>query len=253
MNPNRFTDSAGTPWEGRKFSENLFQDDDGSAPSEFIEAIELFRSGAVSVEKVVEVIRSMRFLIPLIANLGESTMGDHGLRVDKSAELAIVTVKSPDKQDALVAFSSVDAMKRWNPSARPVPSDAVRLTLAAASQQATRVAIDPGSETEFVIRRPLIAKLAQQLPWQPVELDPWVHELVKDSLSDQAHVTGFELASADPSFRLLGPELEVRIAIQSGLEPEVVREFLELVTRRWGDSEVFAELVDSVSIKLVAS
>jgi hypothetical protein len=253
MNPNRLTDSAGVPWEGRELEENRFAGDDGSAPKEFLNAIAGFRTGVKSQADVVDAIRSSRLLVPLLAKLGESEIGTNGLKVDKSAELSIVTVKAPDDQEALVVFSSVAAMQRWNPSARPVPTDAIRVCLAAASQLSTRVVIDPGSETQFVIRRPAIARIAQSLDWQPAELNPVVQKVVAESVSGEQAVSEFELQSLDPEARLAGAELEVAIRLFHGSSPQEVRELLERVSKRWSESEEFAQAVDSVSIKLLPS
>jgi hypothetical protein len=253
INPNRLSDSAGVPWEGRELEENRFAGDDGSAPEEFIKAISGFRSGDLGQAAVVDALRVSRLLVPLLAQLGESEIGANGLKVDKSAELSIVTVKAPDDQDALVVFSSVAAMQRWNPSARPVPTDAIRVCLAAASQLSTRVVIDPGSETEFVIRRPAIARIAQSLVWQPAELNPAVRGVVGQSVARESQVVDFELRSADPDAKLAGAELEVALKLVNGVSPADVRELLERVSKYWAESEEFALAVDSVSIKLLAS
>jgi hypothetical protein len=189
-------------------------------------------------------------LVPLIAQLGESEIGAHGQQVDKSAELSIVTVKSPDDQESLVVFSSVEAMSLWNPASRPVPTDAIRVCLAAASQMSTRVVLDPGSETEFVIRRPAIAKIAQSLPWSPPENNPAVLAVISDSISGEANVLSFEAATADPLSVLAGSELEVRLTLEPGLEPLIVRELIERISSFWSKSEDFAVSVDSVAIKL---
>ena len=253
INSDRFRDSAGVPWEGRELEENRFADDDGSAPKEFLNAILGFRNGELGQAQVVDAIRTSRLLIPLVAHLGESEIGPNGLKVDKSAELSIVTVKSPDDQDALVVFSSVEAMQRWNKDARPVPTDAVRVCLAAASQLSTRVVIDPGSETEFVIRRPAIARIAQSLEWQPAELNPNVKQVVGESIASESQVIEFELRSADPTATLAGAELEVVLRLVAGSSSKEVRELLDRVSRYWAASEEFAAAVDSVSIKLMAS
>lgn len=252
FNPNSFADSAGTPWEGRSFEANNFSNDDGSASAELILAIANFRDGLVGAEKVVDQIRVSRLLVPLLAKLGESEVGVHGKTVDKSAELSIVTVKSPDDQDALVVFSSVAAMGRWNPSARPVPTDAIRVSLAAASQMSTRVVLDPGSETEFVIRRPAIAKIAQSLNWLPPENNPTVINVVSDSVANEPLVVDFELRSADPLSTLVGAELEVRLQLVPGAEPARVRELIDRISSFWSKSEEFASSVDSVSVKLLS-
>jgi hypothetical protein len=252
LNPNRFTDSAGKPWEGRSFEANSFSNDDGQAPPKLVQTIAFFRAGEVGAEAVVDQIRVSRLLVPLLANLGESEDGAHGLKVDKSADLSIVTVKSPDDQDSLVVFSSVQAMTAWNKSSRPVPTDAIRVCLAAASQMSTRVVLDPGSDTEFVLRRPVIAKIAQSLAWIPPERNPEVLATIKDSISQEPLVLGFEAATADPESRLVGAELKISLQLQPKAEPALVRELIERVSSFWSKSEVFATAVDSVSIKLTS-
>jgi hypothetical protein len=253
MNPNRLSDSAGVPWEGRELEENRFAGDDGSAPEEFVTAISGFRSGNLGQADVVNALRVSRLLVPLLAQLGDSEIGANGLKVDKSAELSIVTVKAPDDQDALVVFSSVAAMQRWNPSARPVPTDAIRVCLAAASQLSTRVVIDPGSETEFVLRRPAIARIAQSLDWQPAELNPSVRGVIERSVASESQVVDFELRSADPEAKIAGAELEVALKLVNGSSPADVRQLLERISKYWAESQEFALAVDSVSIKLLPS
>ena len=250
INANRFADSAGRPWEGRSFGQNAFADDDGKAPAKLVEAIEKFRAGEVGAEVVVDQIRVSRLLVPLLANLGESEEGAHGHKVDKSAELSIVTVKSPDDQDSLVVFSSVECMNRWNRESRPVPTDAIRVSLAAASQMSTRIVLDPGSETEFVVRRPAIARIAQSLPWMPPEQNPEVLMVLRDSIAGEELVVGVDAETADPQSRLIGAELQVSLQLQPGAAPDQVRALIERVSSCWSKSEEFASSVDSVSIKL---
>jgi len=250
INSNRFADSAGRSWEGRSFDQNAFADDDGKAPAGLMEAIKKFRAGEVGAEVVVDQIRVSRLLVPLLAHLGESEEGAHGHKVDKSAELSIVTVKSPDDQDSLVVFSSVESMTLWNKKSRPVPTDAIRVALAAASQISTRVVLDPGSESEFVVRRPAIAKIAQSLPWLPPEKNPEVLKVLQESISVEDLVVAIDATTADPGSRLAGAELQVSLQLQPGAALDQVRELIERVSSFWSRSEEFASSVDSVSIKL---
>jgi hypothetical protein len=215
-----------------------------------MEAIKKFRAGEVGAEVVVDQIRVSRLLVPLLAHLGESEEGAHGHKVDKSAELSIVTVKSPDDQDSLVVFSSVESMTLWNKKSRPVPTDAIRVALAAASQISTRVVLDPGSESEFVVRRPAIAKIAQSLPWLPPEKNPEVLKVLQESISVEDLVVAIDATTADPGSRLAGAELQVSLQLQPGAAPDQVRELIERVSSFWSRSEEFASSVDSVSIKL---
>jgi hypothetical protein len=167
INKDRFADSAGVPWEGRSFESNPFSNDDGSANPELISALAEFRGNPTDPREVFKAFAASRLLIPLLADLGESGEGAHGQTVDKSGDLSIVTVQTPDGQTGLPVFSSVESMARWNKTARPVPSDAIRVALAAASEGNTRIVLDPGSETEFVFRRPAIKAMALQQEWVP--------------------------------------------------------------------------------------
>ena len=88
-------------------------------------------------------------------------MGAHGLAVDKTQELSIVTVAAPDGRRVLPVFTSVAAMSRWDAAARPVPADGVRTAVAASADDTDLIVIDPGSETEFVLRRPAVWAIAQ--------------------------------------------------------------------------------------------
>ena len=63
-------------------------------------------------------------------------------------------------------------------------------------------------------------------------------------------MVGFEAKTADPQSVLKGPELEVFMRLESGIEPLVVRDLIERISSFWSKSEEFATSVDSVAIKL---
>jgi hypothetical protein len=249
----RPADSAGTPWEGRYFDQNSFSGDDGSAPAGLVEAIRRFRSREVGEVEVVEAFRISRLLIPLVAHLAEAGTGDHGLTIDKSAELAIVTVAGPDGRNVLPVFSSVQAMQRWNPAARPVPADAVRVALAAASENTELVVLDPTSRTEFVIRRPALWAIAQSQSWLPSYLDEGVLAAFLASAEPETAVAAILLDSGDPDARLAGTELVVRLALAPGLARAQLDALLERLQRRWSQSEIIATRVDSLRMQLATA
>ena len=244
------TDSAGQPWAGRTFEHNASSDDNGSAPPLLIEALRRFREREVGESDVVAALRASRLLIPLIAHLGESGVNDHGHTVDKSQELAIVTVAGPDGRTALPAFTSVDAMRAWNPRARPVPADAVRVATAAASEQTDVVILDPTSETEFAIRRPALWAIAGNQPWLPSHRDPAVLDAFVGAAGGEPDVAAVQLQSGDPDARLAGPELVLRLELVPGLDAEQLSALLARLQQRWSASEVIAERVDSMRVQL---
>jgi hypothetical protein len=247
VNKNPLADSAGVPWDGRAFNENPFADDDGSARPELVNAIREFHETG-DASKVFSEFSKSRLLIPLLADLGESEEGAHGQTIDKSADLSIVNVETPDGQIGLPVFSSVDTMQRWNSTARPVPSDAIRVALAAASEGNTRIILDPGSETEFAFRRAAIAAMAQQQSWIPPHLSTSVIAEFEKAVATEDVIAKVSISSLDPKSRLAGPEVKVQLHVVAGLDKEQLEEVLHRVTQNWAESDVIASSVDSMAL-----
>jgi len=247
------TDSAGVPWEGRSFHHEPSSGDDGSAPERLIEALRRFRSRELGEAEVVDAVRESRLLIPLVAVLGEAGSNDHGQLVDKSQELSIVTVAGPDGRNVLPVFSSVTAMSAWNPRARPVPADGVRVALAAASEQTDLVVLDPTSETEFAIRRPALWAMAQGRRWRPSYLDEDVLSEFMAAAEPEEAIVAVQLAPGDPDARLAGAELLVQLSIVGGLDRAGLDALIARVRQRWAESELIADRVDSMAVRLTGA
>lgn len=247
------SDSAGVPWEGRRFEAHRSSGDDGSAPQHLVEAITRFRAGEAGEAEVVDAVRSSRLLVPLVAHLGEEGTTEEGLRVDKSQELSIVTVAGPDGRTVLPAFTSVDAMRRWNPAARPIPTPATRVALAAVGEGTDVVVIDPASPTAFALRRPALGAIVRSTPWTPSYLDPEVLRAFMTSAEPEPEVRAVHLGPGDPESRLAGPELEVAVTIQAGLDRDELGALVARLRHRWEQSAIIAERVDSLGVKLVSS
>ena len=226
-------------------------DDDGAAPEHVIAAIQRFRLAGLGEAEVVDALRTSRLLIPLVAHLGEDGLTEHGH--DKTQELAIVTVVGPDGRTVLPAFTSVAAMSAWNTSARPIPVQAQRVALAAASEQTDLVVVDATSATEFVIRRPALSAMAREQPWIPSYLDDGVLDAFADSATGEPAVRSVALAAGDPESRLAGPELVVELTLTPGLDQLALDALLARLQERWAASEVIAHRVDSMTVRLAHS
>ena len=244
------SDSAGQPWKGRQFDHRSASDDDGSAPVALLRALAQFGAGELGEAGVVDTVRESRLLIPLVAHLGEAEIGGHGLTGDKSAELSIVTVAGPDGRNVMPVFSSVDAMQRWNPLARPVPADAVRVALAAANEGTDLVVLDPTSSTEFVIRRPALWAIAQSQPWIPSYLDAGILDEFRAAVRSEHAVTSVTIEAGDADARLAGPELVVNLVLAPGLAHAELDAMLARLQARWMLSEPIAARVDSLEVRL---
>ena len=243
-------DSAGVPWEGRSFESNPHAGDDGSADPALLAALLRFRAGEGSQVEVVDAFRSARVLIPLIAEKGEEGIAPSGLAVDKTQELSIVTVAAPDGRRVQPVFSSVEAMQKWDPMARPIPVEALRAALAASAEDTDLIVLDPTSETEFILRRPAVWAIAQEHPWEPSFLSAEVFTALQESVAHELAVIDVAVASGDPDARLRGPELIVVLELVDGLEREVLDAVLSRLAQRWAADDRIAVLVDSLTVKL---
>lgn len=249
-------DSAGVPWEGRSFESNAHVHDDGSADPALLDALLRFRSGEGGQAEVVDAFRTARVLVPLVAEKGalrqaqEADLGPHGLAVDKTQELSIVTVAAPDGRKVQPVFSSVAAMQSWDAAARPIPVDAVRAALAASSDDTDLIVLDPTSETEFVIRRPAVWAIAQGEPWEPSFLSPAVFSALQESVAHELAVIDVAVAAGDPDARLHGPELVVILDLIDGLERDVLDAVLARLAQRWSVDDRIAVLADSLTVRL---
>ncbi len=243
-------DSAGVPWEGRRFESNPHSGDDGSADPALLVALQAFAAGEGDAGAVVEAYRSARLLIPLVAEKGDHGVGPHGLEVDKTQELSIVTVAAPDGRKVLPVFSSVDAMQRWDAKARPVPADGRRTALAAASEDTELIVIDPASETEFVLRRPAVWAIAQGEPWEPAHVSSAVFTGLQESIAGELAVLDLAVEPGDPTGRLRGAELVVHLRLMAGLAQDELDAVLARLARRWAADDRIAVLVDSLTVKL---
>ena len=242
----KFHDSAGVPWEGREFSQNNWSQDDGSTPAVLAKVLD----GDLDKAALVAALAQCRLLIPLLAELGESGVGPHGQTVDKSADLAIVAVSTPDGKTAIPAFSSVAEMSAWNATARPVPVDMAKLAIAAVSEGHERVVLNPVGQA-IGIRRPALAALAQGLSWIPPHLNDLVMEAVRLASGQIHQIKAVHAFDADPTGQLLKPELGLEITLAPGLSQQELQQVLTQFGAALQTQE-FLAMVDSFTIKVLA-
>ncbi|MEO5919979.1 MAG: SseB family protein [Pseudolysinimonas sp.] len=245
-------DSAGVPWEGRSFHENPDAADDGSAPERVIEAIRRFRAHEVGLVDVVEALHDARLLLPLLATRGDEGIGAHGQLVDKTQELSLVTAAGPDGRPVLPAFTSTDTMRQWNASARPIPITVPRIALAVAAEGTPLIIVDPGSPTQFVVRRPAFPALATGARWIPCFEDPGVLDAFLESSSGEGELVAMQLAPGDPDARLAGAELLVQLSVREGLDKAELDALVARLGERWAADALIAERVDSIGVVVEA-
>jgi hypothetical protein len=246
------SDSAGRPFAGRAFEPSPWTSDDGTAPPAYTAALAAFRAGEVGPEAVVDALRGVRLLVPLLAEVGETGVTESGLMHDKKAELALVTVAGPDGRKVLPAFSSAAAMSAWNPVARPVPAPARQVALGAASDGTELVVIDAATD-RFALRRSTLEALAKDQPWTAPWLDPEVGRAIRSAVADEPAVTTARVGTDDPRASLDGAEVLVVIVLHETLDQQRVEELLARVQRRWTEDATVRSRVDSMTVRLEAA
>ncbi|MCS5714333.1 SseB family protein [Herbiconiux sp. CPCC 205716] len=252
--PAHLADSAGQPWQGRHFeSHGAPSDDDGTAPPALLAALQAFRAGEGAPDAVVDAVREVRLLVPLVAHAGDEGVTEAGLRVDKTQELSLVTVAGPGGRTVLPAFTSVAALSAWNPTARPIPVAAPRAALAAVAEGTELIVVDPGSDTEFVLRRPAVWAIARSTPWRPAVDDPEVVAAFEASIADEPSVAALRLVPGDPGYRMLGHDVVVALALLPGLDQAALGALTSRLQQRWAEHPLIAERVDSLGVRLTAA
>ena len=260
------SDSAGRPWAGRSLAGedakiHNFEDDDGTADPGYLAAVAALRQGSGGEAGVVAALATARVFIPIVAQLAEEAETDHGLHSDKQADMALVTLKAADGRTALPAFTSAAALSAWHPEARPVAVYAARAALSAVAEGAELLVLDPGADFTFVVRRPAVWALAKQHHWVPSYEDRELAGELGRAASGFPAVRGIELlpgrgvaaAAADGTVVHgggAGPELQVVLYLDDGLDAAAVQELVAGLQVEWSRNVLFGERVDSLDIKL---
>jgi hypothetical protein len=197
---------------------------------------------------VVRRLAGVRVFVPIVAEVAEAGVDENGLASDKESDMALVTLQAPDGRRTLPVFSSVEALNRWHPQARPVAVYAPRAALAAVAEEAQLMVVDPGSEHPFVVRRPAVWALAQQREWIPSYSDQQVDAVLAGSLAAAGHPALLAIAGRTGSGA--GPELRVELTLAPGLDQAVLNTLIGTLQDFWSRDGYFAESVDSVEIVL---
>lgn len=251
-------DSAGQPWQGRRLPPEAkyhnFEDDGGGTDPVFAAALAALTAGGGDEASVVRSLAGVRVFVAIVAEVAEAGVDGvdgvdlNSLASDKESDMALVTVQAPDGRRALPVFSSVDALNRWHPQARPVAVYAPRAALAAVAEEAQLMVVDPGSEHPFVVRRPAVWALAQQREWIPSYSDQQVEAVLAGSLAAAGHPALLGITGRPGS--AAGPELRVELTLAPGLDQAALNTLIGTLQDFWSRDGYFAESVDSVEIAL---
>ncbi len=147
----------GVEGHGRRIeAPTAFTSDDGGANPILVQVLTAVDQGAATHADVIEVLTVSRLLVPVVAVLEERD--DSG--ADKSSHMATVTLVQSDGRRGLLAFTSLDSLRLWDPDARPVPACAADVCAAAVTEGADGVLLDIAGPVRFAIDGEALAHLA---------------------------------------------------------------------------------------------
>ncbi len=143
-----------------------------------------------------------------------------------SKEMAFPTLIGRDGRPALLAFTSLDALIRWRPDARPVPAPAAQVWGTATGSQCA-VVIDVAGPVPLAVDGARLHALANGEPPPAPQDDPDVRAQVDYVLAAQPAIVGARLAGGTE-----GTDLAVRLEFRPGDTSPPVRSMAEAIAAR---------------------
>lgn len=193
-------------------AEPQFSGDDGAAEPAVSAALAAYAAGRGSEHAALNALAGSRLLVPVVAVLIEEASGDSeaagdsaaddghvpgsGLRREKSTEMALPTLIGRDGRAAVLAFTSLDALTRWRPDARPVAVPAARAWQAGV-EEASAVVIDVAGPVPVTVEGARLAALAAGRPAPLPHQDPDVLAALHAALGDEPLIVQASLTTPD--------------------------------------------------------
>ena len=145
----------------RPLPDSGFAGDDGSAPPQVVATLTAYdEAPAARHAETLAVLQHARFLVPVVAQLGEVEVDERGLAHGKTSDMATVLMRGRDGRTALLAFTGAEALRRWDPDARPVPVTAGDAARAARQDGADAMVLDVAGPVLFVVEGEDLTALA---------------------------------------------------------------------------------------------
>ena len=192
-----------------------FRDDDGAAEPLLAAALAAYAAGRESEHAVLTALARARLLVPVVAAVTETedarSPDGRVLRREKTSEMTVPVLAGRDGRRAMIAFTSLDALGRWRPDARPLPAGADQVCQAAAAEAADAVVVDVAGPVPLVVEGARLAALAagRPVPW-PAD-DPDVRAAVDAVVAEDPDIAAAVLVNGTAGTG--GADLTVRLVL----------------------------------------
>lgn len=134
-----------------------FPDDDGSVDPAVADALGAYERDG-DLRPVLAALTRQRVLVPVVAVLAGERAPDGA---DKRADMAAVLTTGRDGRTALLAFTGLETLQRWDAEARPVPVPFGRAAQAAVSEGAAAVVLDIAGPVRAVLTGSDLTRVAE--------------------------------------------------------------------------------------------
>jgi hypothetical protein len=183
-----------------------FRDDRGAADPRAAAALAAYQAGQGSEQAALTALAAARLLVPVVAVLADgpaaegdrAAQRDRAAEGDKNSEMVLPTLIGRDGRPAVPAFTSLDALARWRPNARPVPAEAGRVWRAAVADRCA-VVIDVAGPVPLAVEGARLEALAAGRSVPPAHEDPDVRAEVEAAIVGEPAITGFSLGPGHPA------------------------------------------------------
>lgn len=165
-----------------------YRADHGDADPAVAAALTAYAAGTGGEHAVLQALADSRLLVPVVAVIADELAqpgsgaipdpiagaGGPPVQGEKASEMAMPAIVGRDGRRAVPAFTSADAVRRWQPEARPVPVPAAGVWQSAV-QESCAVVIDIAGPVPLVVEGARLATLAagQQAPGMHEDPDVW--------------------------------------------------------------------------------
>ncbi|WP_304454210.1 SseB family protein [Nocardiopsis sp. YSL2] len=155
-----------------------FRDDDGSVDPDVEARLRDHAAGRAGDRQVLDALSRSRLLIPVVAVATETGKGVGGLTKDKHSEVAVPVMTGKDGRRGVLAFTCVDAVRRWRADARPVPFTTKDACQAAVEEGADALVLDVSGPMPYTVQGRFLTLLAEEGAIPEPKDDPQVLALI---------------------------------------------------------------------------
>lgn len=143
-----------------------FGHDDGSPDPGVTAALTAYAHGDGGSADVLNALAAGRLLVPVVAVAETDETPAGGAGRERTSHMASVSTIGRDGRRGLLAFTSMETMRTWNPAARPVPVTSRRAAEAALADGAEALVIDLAGPVTFAVDAGELRALAAG--WRPL-------------------------------------------------------------------------------------